>query len=107
MIGVGLDSSISKISSNLKEHLLLSLSNSLPLYMDISWVICRFNNELAIVINLKQFKGNVNKVVKFLRIPKFCRTTNAKKTGAWKGRLKRFFVDLYPVELVKNGTKII
>ena len=31
----------------------------------------------------------------------------AKNTGAWKGRLKRFFVDLYPVELAKNGTNII
>ena len=32
---------------------------------------------------------------------------NAKNTGAWKGRLKRFFVDLYPEELAKNGTNII
>ena len=30
-----------------------------------------------------------------------------KNTGAWKGRLKRFFVDPYTVELAKNGTNII
>ena len=30
-----------------------------------------------------------------------------KNTGAWKGRLKRFFVDPYPVKLAKNGTNII
>ena len=30
----------------------------------------------------------------------------SKNTGAWKGRLERFFVDLYPVELAKNGTNI-
>ena len=33
--------------------------------------------------------------------------TYTKKTGAWKGRLKRFFVDPYSVELAKNGTNII
>ena len=33
-------------------------------------------------------------------------TVRAKNTGAWKGRLKRFFVDLYPVGLAKNGTNI-
>ena len=32
---------------------------------------------------------------------------NTKNTGAWKGRLKRFLVDPYPVELAKNGTDII
>ena len=32
---------------------------------------------------------------------------DAKNTGAWKGRLKRFFVDPYAVELAKNGTNII
>ena len=31
----------------------------------------------------------------------------AKKTGAWKGRLDRFFVDLYQVELAKIGANII
>ena len=31
----------------------------------------------------------------------------SKNTGAWKGRLESFFVDLYPVELAKNGTNII
>ena len=30
-----------------------------------------------------------------------------KNTGAWKGRLKRFFVDSYAVELAKIGTNII
>ena len=32
---------------------------------------------------------------------------NPKNTGAWKGRLKSFFVDPYTVELAKNGTNII
>ena len=32
---------------------------------------------------------------------------NPKKTGAWKGRLRRFFVDPYAVELAKNGNNII
>ena len=31
----------------------------------------------------------------------------SKNTGAWKGRLKGFFVDPYTVELAKNGTNII
>ena len=31
----------------------------------------------------------------------------SKNTGAWKGRLKRFFVDPYAVELAKIGTNII
>ena len=30
-----------------------------------------------------------------------------KNTEAWKGRLKRFLVDPYAVELAKNGTNII
>ena len=30
-----------------------------------------------------------------------------KNTEAWKGRLKRFFVDPYAVEIVKNGNNII
>ena len=30
----------------------------------------------------------------------------SKNTGAWKGRLKGFFVDPYTVELAKNGTNI-
>ena len=29
-----------------------------------------------------------------------------KNTGAWKGRLKRFFVDPYTVKLAKNGANI-
>ena len=32
---------------------------------------------------------------------------SSKNTGAWKGRLKRFFVDPYTIELAKNGTNII
>ena len=36
-----------------------------------------------------------------------CQHTYPKNTGAWKGRLKRFFVDPYAVEIVKNGTNII
>ena len=31
----------------------------------------------------------------------------AKNTGAWKGRLKRFFVESYSVELAKDGANII
>ena len=31
----------------------------------------------------------------------------SKNTGAWKGRLKRFFVDPFVVELATNGTNII
>ena len=31
----------------------------------------------------------------------------AKNTEAWKGRLKRFFVDPYAVELANNVTNII
>ena len=31
----------------------------------------------------------------------------AKNTGAWKGRLKRFFVNPYPEELAKNGANVI
>ena len=34
-------------------------------------------------------------------------SVGAKNTEAWKGRLKRFFVDPYTVELAKNGTNII
>ena len=30
-----------------------------------------------------------------------------KNTGAWKGRLKRFFVNPYPEELAKNGANVI
>ena len=30
----------------------------------------------------------------------------SKNTGAWKGKLKGFFVDPYAVELAKNGTNI-
>ena len=33
--------------------------------------------------------------------------SQAKNTGAWKGRLKRFFVDPYPEELAKNGANVI
>ena len=31
----------------------------------------------------------------------------SKNTGAWKGRLKRFFVDPYAIELAKKGSNII
>ena len=37
----------------------------------------------------------------------FHKQNKAKNTGAWKGRLKRFFVDPYPVKLAKNGANII
>ena len=33
--------------------------------------------------------------------------TESKNTGAWKGRLKRFFVNPYPEELAKNGANVI
>ena len=44
-----------------------------------------------------------------VRIPKKSNKvySGSKNTGAWKGRLKRFFVDPYTVELAKNGTNII
>ena len=32
---------------------------------------------------------------------------NPKNTGAWKGRLKRFFVGPFAVGLAKNGTNVI
>ena len=32
---------------------------------------------------------------------------HSKNTGAWKGRLKRFFIDPYAGEIAKNGTNII
>ena len=35
-----------------------------------------------------------------------CQHTYPKNTGAWKGRLKRFFVDPETLELAKNGTNI-
>ena len=31
----------------------------------------------------------------------------SKNTGAWKGRLKRFFIDSFALEPAKNGTNII
>ena len=31
----------------------------------------------------------------------------SKNTGGWNGRLNRFFVDPYAIELAKNGTNII
>ena len=32
---------------------------------------------------------------------------DSKNTGAWKGKLKRFFVNPKAVEMAKNGTNII
>ena len=41
------------------------------------------------------------------RVSTKTKTIKPKNTGAWKGRLKMFFVDPYTLELAKNGTNII
>ena len=56
----------------------------------------------------KDETDNFAHVVKVSDVQSFsARLYNPKNTGAWKGRLKRFFVDPYTVELAKNDTNII
>ena len=60
-------------------------------------------------VKVKEWVGNLtlfSKTLTYRGRPK-APLHNSKNTGAWKGRLKRFFVNPYTVELAKNGTSVI